>query len=272
MRALPPGPRYAAWALGGSAWYTLSRGQRRAALTNYAAVLALPEDDPRVARTARAAFRNYGKMLADFLFIAALSPEELPGALSVEGEEHAWRAVRAGTGGILALPHMGSWDFAGGLGSMLGFPLSAVAEAFPGSLNDAVVEGRRRLGLNVIPVGRGAVRAIYRSLDAGGLVALLCDLPPPGGGGVEVEFFGRRALVPAGPAAIALKRGVPLIPVFSRRDAADHYHVHVDPPVPPPAGARGDASAAFMQGVVRRFENFISAYPEQWYAFKRVLR
>ncbi|MBO0687615.1 MAG: lysophospholipid acyltransferase family protein, partial [Candidatus Dormibacteraeota bacterium] len=215
---------------------------------------------------------NYGKMLADFLYIAALTPEDLPRVLSVDGEEYPRRAVSEGTGAILALPHMGSWDFAGGLGSTLGFPLSAVAESFPGSLNDAVVEGRRRLGLEVIPLDRSAVRAIFRALDAGRLVALLCDLPPPGGSGVEVAFFGRRAVVPAGPASIALKRGVPLIPVFCRRDGADHYHVHCDPPVPAPEGARRDASTAMMQEVVRRFETFISAHPEQWYAFKRVLR
>ena len=71
MRALPPGPRYSLWAAGGAVWYTLSRGQRRAALDNYSAVLGFPRDDPRVAHTARAAFRNYGKMLADFLLIGS---------------------------------------------------------------------------------------------------------------------------------------------------------------------------------------------------------
>src|SRR5205823_11297155 len=89
VRALPPGPRYSIWSAGGTVWYRLSVGQRRAALANYAAVLGLPPEDPRVARTARAAFRNYGKMLADFLLIGSLAPEELPGRLSVDGQEHA---------------------------------------------------------------------------------------------------------------------------------------------------------------------------------------
>jgi phosphatidylinositol dimannoside acyltransferase len=274
VRALPPGPRYSAWGAGGAAWYTLSGGQRRAALGNYAAVLGLPPDDPRVARTARAAFRNYGKMLADFLLVGSLAPEDLPSRLTLDGQEHADRAAHSGNGGILVLPHMGSWDFAGALGTRLGYRLSAVAETFPGSLNEAVVEARSLLGLDIIPLGRSAVRAIHRVLDQGGLVALLCDLPPPGGGGVEVSFFGKRAVVPSGPAAIAIRRQVPLIPVFSRRDAPGHYHVHVDPPVPPPdadASGRREASAAMMQRVMERFERFIRDYPEQWYAFKPVL-
>jgi KDO2-lipid IV(A) lauroyltransferase len=275
VRALPPGPRYSVWGTGGAVWYTLSAGQRRAALDNYAAVLGLPRDDPRVAHTARAAFRNYGKMLADFLLIGSLAPEELPGRLSMDGQEHAERAVHAGRGGIVALPHMGSWDFAGALGTMLGYRLSAVAETFPGSLDEAVVEARSLLGLDIIPLGRSAVRAINQRLDHGQLVALLCDLPPPGGVGVEVSFFGKRAVVASGPAALAIKRQVPLLPVFSRRDGPGHYHIHVDPPVAMPdteATGRKDAPAAMMQRVMERFEQFIRAYPEQWYAFKPVLR
>src|SRR5207253_5530788 len=128
------------------------------------------------------------------------------GRLSVDGQEHTNRVVLAGEGGILALPHMGSWDFAGALGPVLGYRLSAVAETFPGSLNEAVVEARSLLGMDIIPLGRSAVRAINRALDGGGLVALLCDLPPPGGAGVEVSFFGKRAVVPSGPAAFAIKR------------------------------------------------------------------
>jgi KDO2-lipid IV(A) lauroyltransferase len=275
VRALPPGPRYSAWSAGGAAWYALSRGQRRAAVANYAAVLGLPPRDPRVARTARMAFRNYAKMLADFLLIGSLSPDDLPSHLGIDGEEHADRVIRAGTGGIIALPHMGSWDFAGGMGLILGYRLSAVAETFPGSLDEAVREARSRLGMDIIPVGRPAVRAINRVLDRGDLVALICDLPPPGGGGVEVSFFGKRAVVPSGPAAFAIKRRVPLIPAFSRRDGPGHYHVHVDPPIPPPdggAGGRREASAAMMQQVMLRFERFIGDHPDQWYAFKRVVR
>jgi KDO2-lipid IV(A) lauroyltransferase len=213
-------------------------------------------------------------MLADFLLIGSLAPEELPGRLSVDGLEHAERAVRAGRGAILVLPHMGSWDLAGALGMILGYRLSAVAETFPGSLNEAVVEARSQLGLDIIPLGRPAVRAINRGLDEARLVALLCDLPPPGGGGVQVSFFGKRALVPSGPAAFAIKRQVPVLPVFSRRDGPGHYHVHVDPPVEAPdieSMGRKDAPVAMMQRVMERFERFIREYPDQWYAFKAVL-
>ena len=45
LRAVPPGLRHAAAAPGGSVWFWLSAGQRRAALENYAAALGRDADD-----------------------------------------------------------------------------------------------------------------------------------------------------------------------------------------------------------------------------------
>ena len=271
-RALPPGVRYPAAAAGGSLWYLADAGRRRNALRNYAAVLGCAEDDPEVARVARHAFENYCRMLADFLLIGDLRPEEVRDLLTVGGREHVEAALARGRGAILALPHMGSWDFAGALASMLGYRIVAVAEPFYGSLNDAVVETRSRHGLRIVPMGRSAVRAINDALDRNELVALLCDVAH--GPGVDVTFFGRRAVVPAGPAAIACKREAPLLPTYCRRSAAGGYHVHVDPPVQPPGRERcggKQASAELMQRVVERFEAFIRHDPEQWYAFRPIL-
>jgi phosphatidylinositol dimannoside acyltransferase len=272
VRAVPPGVRYSAAAFGGTCWWAVDPGRRRNAWANYAAVLGLPEDDPRVRRVARRAFANYGRMLADFLLIGSLTREDVETMVTATGLEHVEEALAAGRGAILALPHMGSWDFAGSFAGVWGLRVAAVAETFPGSLNDAVVAARSTHGLEVIPVGRAAVRAINGVLDDNGLVALLCDLPH--GPGTEVRLFGRRAVVPSGPAAIACRRRVPVIPVYSHRTHSRRYHVHVDPPIEPPADdrCRGKAGAAeVMQRVVDRFEVFIREHPDQWYAFRRIL-
>src|SRR6266849_358859 len=77
LRALPPGLRHAAAAPGGTAWYWLSPAQRRAALDNYAAALGRARTDPEVARVAKRAFQNYGRMLMDSLRLGSLSPSEV---------------------------------------------------------------------------------------------------------------------------------------------------------------------------------------------------
>lgn len=263
LRAVPPGVRYAAASPGGTAWFWLSAAQRKAALHNYAAALESEPDDPRVARVARRAFQNYGRMLMDFLLLGSLSNEELTRRMTNDGREHLDAALARGQGAIMAVPHMGSWDMAGSYAAALGYRIWAVAEKFPGSLNDAVVSTRQRFGLNVIALGRSAVRAITEALRSNGIVALVCDLEQ--GPGVPVRFFGRRAIVPAGPASFALKSGAAILPATVYGQGGGRYHVHLDPPLDwSPAETR----EGLMQRVVTRFEDFIRERPDQWYAFR----
>ncbi len=263
LRVFPPGFRHAAAAPGGTAWFWLSAGQRRAALENYAAALGLDSNDPVVARVARQAFQNYGRMLTDFLLLGSLTPQELMQRMTIDGLDQLDAALSRGRGAIMAVPHMGSWDMAGSYAGALGYPIAAVAERFPGSLNDAVVRTRQRFGLNVIMLGRSAVRGITQALQANSIVALLCDLEQ--GPGVSVRFFGRRAVVPGGPAAIALKTGAALMPACQYATSPGHHHVHLDPPL---AVADGETKEGLMQRVVNRFEDFIRERPQQWYAFR----
>jgi KDO2-lipid IV(A) lauroyltransferase len=252
---------------GGAAWFWLSAAQRRAALDNYAAALGIDRTSPDVSRVARRAFQNYGRMLMDFLLLGSLTPEDLLQRMTIDGREHLDAALAGGRGAIMAVPHMGSWDMAGSYAGALGYSISAVAERFPGSLNEAVVRTRRRFGLNVIMLGRSAVRAITEALNANHIVALLCDLEQ--GPGVDVRFFGRRAVVPGGPAAIALKTGAPLMPACQYSISPGHQHVHLDPPL---ATGAGETKETLMQRVVIRLEDFIKERPEQWYAFRPMFK
>jgi phosphatidylinositol dimannoside acyltransferase len=263
LRVFPAGLRHAAAAPGGTAWFWLSPAQRRAALDNYAAALGRERSDPEVGRVARRAFQNYGRMLMDFLLMGGLSRDELVRRVSVDGRTDLDAALARGRGAIMAVPHMGSWDMAGSYAGALGYRISAVAERFPGSLNDAVVRTRQRYGLNVITMGRSAVRAITEALRADGIVALLCDLEQ--GPGVTVRFFGRQATVPGGPAAIAIKTGAAILPACQYVTAPGHHHIHLDPAL---SLHEGETKESLMQRVVHRFEHFIREHPDQWYAFR----
>ena len=267
MRALPPAFRHAVAAPGGSAWYWLNAGQRRAALDNYAAALDRDPSDPDVARVVRRAFQNYGRMLLDFLLMGSLTKEELIERTDVDGIEHLDHALARGRGVLMALPHMGSWDNTGSYGGALGYPIMAVTGRFPGSLNDAVVQTRQRYGLAVLQVGRPAVREIIHALSANGMVGLVCDQEE--GPGVEVSFFGRSASVPSGPAAIALKTGAALMPVYQYMTAAGRHHIHLEAAL---TQIEGETKESLMQRIVHRFEGFIRERPDQWFAFRPMFK
>ncbi len=265
MRALPPAFRHAVAAPGGSAWYWLNGRQRRAALDNYAAVLGLDRSDPQVARVARLAFQNYGRMVLDFLLMGSLTTQELIERTDAVGLEHLDAALERGRGAIVALPHMGSWDNTGSYGGARGYPLIAVTRRFPGSLNDAVVKTRESYGLQVLEVGRPAVREIIQALNANRVVGLVCDQDD--GPGVEVSFFGRRAHVPAGPGALALKTGAALMTAYQYMTPSGRHHLHVDSAL---SWSEGETKENLMQRIVHRFEAFIRERPDQWYAFQPI--
>src|SRR4029077_2065349 len=211
--------------------------------------------------------QNYGRMLMDFLLMGSLTPEDLIARVSVDGRDDLDAALAVGRGAIMAVPHMGSWDMAGSYAGAMGYKISAVAERFPGSLNDAVVRTRQRFGLSVITLGRSAVRGISDALAANSVVALLCDLEQ--GPGVSVRFFGRRSVVPGGPAAIALKTGAALLPANQYMVSPGRHHVHLDPQISWPAGTTKEG---LMQLVISRFEQFIKTRPDQWYAFRPIFK
>ena len=263
LGAFPAGLRHAAATPGGTAWFWLSAAQRRAALDNYATVLGVDRSDPRVAQLAKRAFQNYGRMLMDFLLMGDLSPDDVNARVSVDGLHHLDESLSAGRGLILALPHMGSWDMAAAFASVQGYRISAVAERFPGSLDEAVISTRRRLGMEVIPLGRSAVRSITAALAANRMVALLCDLEQ--GPGVKVRFFGRNAVVPAGPAAFALKTGAALVPTFVYGIGDGKYRGHVHQPL---TWSAADTKESLTQRIIDCFEEFIKERPDQWYAFR----
>jgi len=267
LRAVPAGLRYAASTPGGAAWFWLSRAQRRAALVNYAAVLDREPSDPEVARVARRAFQNYGRMLTDFVLLGDLSKEEVLDRVAVEHLSLLDEAIDKGRGVILALPHMGSWDMAAAFGAAAGYDMVAVAERFPGSLDDAIVRNRNRFGLSVITLGRSAVRQIREALSANRFVALVCDLEQ--GPGVEVRFFGRRAVVPAGTAAFALKTRAPVLIVHTYATSPGRYHIVVERAPQWPAD---ETNARAMQSIITRFESYIRARPDQWYAFRPIFK
>ena len=267
MRAFPPALRHAVANPGGNVWFWLNARQRHAALDNYAAALDLDRSDPEVGRVARRAFQNYGRMLLDFLLMGSLTKEELIKRTDIDGLEHLDEALGRGRGVLIALPHMGSWDNTGSYGGALGYPIMAVTGRFPGSLNDAVVQTRQRYGLEVLLVGRPAVREIIQALHANRVVGLVCDQEE--GPGLKVSFFGRRAVVPGGPAALALKTGAALMPGYQYMTPTGGHHIHLERALTWPDG---ETKETLMQRIVHRFEAFIRERPDQWYAFRPIFK
>jgi KDO2-lipid IV(A) lauroyltransferase len=142
----------------------------------------------------------------------------------------------------------------------------------PESVYDRFVAFREALGVEVLPASGGTSSAfgiLAQRLRAGKLVCLVCDRDVTGGG-MEVEFFGEKARMMGGPAALAVQTGAALMPVILWFEG-DGWGVHVHEEIPVPAGGdRQQQAAAMMQEVARLFEAGIRAHPQDWHMLQRV--
>ena len=110
---------------------------------------------------------------------------------------------------------------------------------------------------------------LAQRLRAGRLVCLLADRDVTGGG-IEVEFFGEKARMMGGPAALAVQTGAALMPV-TLWFTDSGWAAHIYPEIPLPAeGGRREKVAAMTQQLARVFEGGITAHPQDWHMLQRV--
>ena len=227
--------------------------------------------DPAVVRRwARRSFRAYARYWVEGGRLPAVPTDEVVARMTVErGYEHLQRAMASGTGMILALPHVGSWEWGGTYLAAEGYPMTAVAERIePPAFFDWLVAQRRAMGLTIVPLGSGSSRAILNTLRQGGLVGLVCDRDIEGNG-VPVVFFGEATTLPGGPATLALRTGATLCTaaVYS---GPGSFHVGVIMP-PIDTARRGplrEDVARVTAEIARQLEQLIFRAPEQWHLYQ----
>jgi phosphatidylinositol dimannoside acyltransferase len=212
-------------------------------------------------------FQSYARYWVESFRLPGTSAADLDAGLTHEGYEHLQGALAHGRGAILALPHLGGWEWGGfWLSRVAGIPVTVVVERLePPDLFEWFVELRQSLGMEVVALGPEAGTATMRALKANRALALLSDRDI-GGGGHEVEFFGERTTLPAGPATLALRTGAPILPVAVYFDGPRSRHAVVRPPLDTSrqAGLRADV-ARVTQALAHELEALIRAAPEQWH-------
>ncbi|CAL9390815.1 Phosphatidylinositol mannoside acyltransferase [Streptomyces sp. enrichment culture] len=268
-------PEPAAAALGRRIADTVWRRRGKSVLrleSNLARVV--PDAGPeRLRELSRAGMRSYMRYWMESFRLPAMDPRRF-GTDVVTKDGHILReALASGRGVVVALPHLANWDLAGAwVTGHLGVPFTTVAERLrPESLYDRFVAYREGLGMEVLPHSGGAAFGVLaRRLRSGGLVCLVADRDLSASG-VEVEFFGAAARMPAGPALLAQQTGAALLPATLHYGESPQMHIRIHPEVEvPQSGDRVQKTAAMTQAVADAFAEGIADHPEDWHMLQRL--
>jgi phosphatidylinositol dimannoside acyltransferase len=243
---------------------------------NLLRVLGRDADGPALRAMSRAVMRSYGRYYLEAFRLQGIPAERLLAGMHNDSPNVAltMEYLGSGRGVIYALPHSGQYEAAGvwiiakGAGSF-----TTVAERLkPEAVFRKFLEFRQGLGMEVLPTSGGLhpFGVMAQRLRAGKLVCLVADRDLSDTA-VEVDFFGEKALMPAGPAALAVQTGAALMPVSCWFVGEDEWGTYVHDEIPVPADGDRKAKVAVMtQQLAAAFEQGIRDHPEDWHMLQRL--
>ncbi len=157
--------------------YDLSGAKGALIRANMAQALGVPESDPHVTRAARRAFQNFGRYMVEVMRLPVLDPDEARERVTFLGwEDLAAARGTEGKGLLICAVHVGAMDLLAPAMMVEGETVSAVGDDTTyGRLYDHLAAVRGAYGVDVI--GWRNLRRLYKVLQDGGNLVLLCDGP-----------------------------------------------------------------------------------------------
>jgi len=265
--------------LGGELWYRLTpdrAAQARRNLRRVAGALAARDrgsalvraaaTDPRaLERLVRLAYRHAARYYLEVARAPGLGASDIDEQVEVETREAADDAFGSGQASIYVGLHFGAIELPGMLlATRAGAAVAPMESVDDARLQEWFVRTRGVVGLRIVGV-REARRELQAALRGGTSVGIVGDRDLTGGG-MPTDLFGAAAMLPLGPAMLAVESGSPVYVVGARRAGVGHYLGRLEPVAVPVDGSRRERVTATMGAIANAFERIIEDAPEQWWA------
>ena len=173
-------------------------------------------------------------------------------------------------GCIIALPHAGNWDHAAAYFCSTGIPITAVVEKLkPEAIFLKFLAYRQSIGIEAISHREKTIPILMERLNQGKLVALVADRDMSRNG-IEVNFLGGIAKMPAGPAILAIKSGSPLVTAYIRY-LDEGIEITFDETIQLPiSGSEEEQIRIVTQSMADNFAKRIQDSPVDWHMLQRI--
>ena len=261
-------PLRAALALGatlGTIAFRIVRVRREIALENLRRAFERERGEREIRRIAAELYRNMGRSLVEFLRFPLLTPTRVRELVSFVHPERLDRVARSGRGAILLTGHFGNWELMASAIAYRTRPYGVLVAPLKNRPVDELASSYRRAG-RVFPIPTGtSVRELLRRLRRGEFVGIVAD-QDAGKDGLFVEFFGRPASTPQGPALLALRENLPILMAFIVRERKGRHRVFLEP-LPAELWRDGGPEGVrrMTECYTRVLESYVRRYPDHWF-------
>lgn len=197
------------------------------------------------------------------------SKERIFSSVTVTREELLTGPMRDGRGVVVTLPHSGNWDHAGSYFCAMGFPLVTVAEKLkPEALFNKFLEYRQNMGMEVLSTDSKSMGTLMQRAREGALIALVADRDLSRSG-VDVNFFGYPARMPAGGGLLAIRTAIPLVTAHVSYTKSG-IHIEFNSVAIPSDGTESERVSVVVQRCADQFATGIAKKPADWHMLQRI--
>lgn len=212
---------------------------------------------------------SYMRYWCDTFRIHRWSHQLIEESVSLTNDHLLRNPMAEGKGVVIALPHSGNWDHAGAYFCQQGIPLVTVAEILkPEKLFKKFLQYREEMGFEVLGLDSRAFVTLIQRARQKRLIALVADRDLSSSG-ITVDFFGRPAKMPAGPAVLAIREGVPLVAAHvSYTDSG--IHIEFNEVELPEITTEEERIQETVQRTANLFATGIAKSPQDWHMLQRI--
>lgn len=268
-RLLPQNLSYRITQLIADAHYFLARPTRRALISNLRVVWGREKSEKEIRRMAHRTFRKFSGYVVDFFYSPQINKDNIDDWVTIRGLHYVDQALSRVKGVITLTAHLGNWELGGIAMALKGYKMNVIALSHgKRRATDIFRKQREAKGIKVISLGM-AIRRCFQALKDNELVAMLGDRDVEGKG-MRVEFFGKEAVVPKGPATFALETGAAIIPSFIFKKGNKYELTFERPILPKSTDAKEKDILNLTKDCLKVIEKYIRNYPEEWFLYHRM--
>ncbi|MBR6710693.1 MAG: lysophospholipid acyltransferase family protein [Selenomonadaceae bacterium] len=252
----------------GNLYYLLIKKERERAVSQMMPALKVSEEEAR--KLVRESFVNLARNVLDILYMPNLNEENLHEYIEIDHLERMQEAIAEGHGVVVLTGHVGTWEWLSAAFTLNGLPVTAIAKPQPNQqYTDLLNDLRATIHVEIFSRGTSELLAAGRALKKGKILGFLAD-QDAGPGGAFIEFLGKTASTPMGPAVFSNKFHSPVLPAFILRRPDGRHRVVIGEVLRYEDTGDTDRDLyEFTRKMTKILEQVIRENPTQWIWFQK---